>query len=168
MRLSEQLVACAKARLTDKGTVSEGNLRRAQSDLYYALFHAICDAASETLISGQVSHEQAVTYSVIYRSHDHACIERKCKALRNEEKWAKSLKRFATLFFELKNKRERADYYPLAQFKKSEILNDYRQVKDVISDFWQIDRETRIQFALTAGEQSKRRKPGREVDYRVD
>jgi hypothetical protein len=46
-RLSNQLLAVAKARLAETAARNEANLRRATSDLYYVHFHALCEALVE-------------------------------------------------------------------------------------------------------------------------
>lgn len=46
-RLSEQLLRVAEARINDTVLRSEANLRRAVSDMYYAMFHAVAEAFVE-------------------------------------------------------------------------------------------------------------------------
>lgn len=150
-RLSDQLILVAKARIGDERHRSEANLRRATSDLYYAVFHAICDALVEPLGGDPESGAFKAIYTRMYRQvrHDHA--EKQCKSIARGEDYSVTLRRFAKHFVTLKNKREAADYHPLETFSISIARNDLATTETRLRDFWTVDAGERTAFACAVG-----------------
>lgn len=148
-QLSDQILACAFQRIEAPVSVrTEADLRRATSDLYYAMFHAICGAMVEPLqadIDNQAFRDHFVA---IYRQADHGQVERRCRASQNDDHaFPQDLKDFGKELPDLKNKREKADYHPLAQLDVSEVKNDFRRVQANLARFWASDHVERARFA---------------------
>lgn len=108
-RLSEQLLLVAEARLSEDKVRNEANLRRATSDLYYAVFHAICEALVEPLGRHPENKAFIEAYTKIYRQLDHGHAEKRCKKVLEEKSFSKEIQGLAEIFTTLKNKRESAD-----------------------------------------------------------
>lgn len=151
MRLSDEFVRVAQARLDDKNLVSEANLRRATSDLYYAAFHAICEALVEPLGLHPDNAAFKEMYVNIYRQTEHGYAERRCNSAAKSGDYSPEIARFSKLFVTLKNKRENADYHPLEQFKLSVIRNDCAMTKTRLNSFWASNSEERAAFACYVG-----------------
>jgi len=141
----------ARARISETAARNEANLRRATSDLYYCVFHAICEALVEPL--GIVPDNEAFkeTYTNLYRQLEHGYAEKRCREAAQNELFPVELSRFAKLFVSLKNKRERADYHPLDQFRISVLKNDLETTETRITDFWRAPASRRAHFACFVG-----------------
>lgn len=148
-QLSDELLDCAKKRLsTNVSEITECDLRRAQSDLYYAVFHAICAALVEPLHAAKLSKAFTRIYVAIYRYPDHGKMEQRARQLGSTSQYAKEVTRIARAFVDLKNKREEADYNPLSTHENSVIRNDVQKIETLRRDFWSLPEEIRIGFAL--------------------
>lgn len=127
MRPSE-LIEVARA-LAASERPSQACLRRAASTAYYALFHALCAAAADTLV-GERADE---TWSRVYRAPNHAAARRACTNRELVERLPPGLHRFTTLFPTLQTRRHDADYEPKAAFVASEVLADISAAESVIA-----------------------------------
>ncbi|MCC6006595.1 MAG: hypothetical protein JJU40_02840 [Rhodobacteraceae bacterium] len=147
LRLSEGFLETARARLNDTGSRSEANLRRVTSDLYYAVFHAVCEAVVEPFPASPENAAFKSTFNLLYRMLDHGQAERRCREIVKEKGFALGISRFAGHFVMLKNKRESADYDPLGIFDVGIVAEDLRITEARIADFWDSDPAERSAFA---------------------
>ncbi len=148
--LSDRLLKVARTRL-DGRLHSEANLRRATSDLYYAMFHAICEALIEPFAASPESDAYKTAMRSLYRSVDHGHLERQCKVLIDEARSAPALLEFAKHFRSMKTKREEADYDPLEKFSVSRVKNDLEVTETRLRDFWAGPAAERAAFAFMVG-----------------
>lgn len=148
-QLSDEFLECARRRLNEPiASRTETDLRRATSDLYYALFHAVCGSLVEPLRTHEDVPGLKEIYAALYRKPDHGRIEKQSKNVLKNTSIDPRFKRFAQQFSGLKNKREDADYNPLAQMKLSTISRDFETVETVLKEFWEADASARIGFAI--------------------
>jgi len=146
--LSSQLLASARKRLRATEDRTETDLRRATSDLYFSLFHRLCEALVEGLQpSDPVLPMEKEAWRRMYRMPDHAHIEKQCKDA-HLSKSPRGVRLFANQLVNFKNKREDADYDPLARFEIHEVVNDIDIVESAISGFDDCDSSSRRMFAL--------------------
>lgn len=147
MLLSDGFLLTSRERLSKSSGTTEADLRRAYSDLYYVLFHHVC----ETLVLTIKLDDRLVTNEVwtrLYRLPDHALIAKACDDGRVSE-FPRTLQQFAALHKTLKELREAADYDASARFKTSDVRNALSQVETVVRAFReQIPVETRITFCM--------------------
>lgn len=148
-QLSEQFLECARRRATTPiAERTEGDLRRATSDLYYALFHALCGALVEPMGVNAESAAFREPFLSIYRLPEHGFVEKRCRDAQAETSgFSDPEKRFAKAFVSLKNKRTQADYDPLARLAISTVRNDIQLVESVLAEFWAIPSVDRVAFA---------------------
>jgi hypothetical protein len=144
--LSGQPLRTAKERLSEPRRCTEADLRRATSDLYYALFHRICEALVQPLGADPDSQAFKETWTTIYRLPEHGLLVRRCKEIGGHA-FSQDVKAFAQLITALRTKREDADYDPLAIFKISDVRNDVAQVDDLLTRFEAVDRAEQARFA---------------------
>ncbi len=144
--LSEQLLSVARNRLSGSFH-SEANLRRATSDLYYAVFHAVCEALVEPLGAAPASRAFKETYRSLYRGVDHGNAERVCREIIKERGLSQAITSFAKQFVSLKNKREDADYDPLQRFAVSTVKTDLATTETRLREFWAAPMTERSAFA---------------------
>lgn len=139
--------------------MTEADLRRVTSDLYYALFHRICEALVAPLGADPDNPAFIEAYKNLYRQPDHSHIEKKCKELKRHN-FSEPVNRFAEQFVALKNKRENADYDPLAKFAISSVRMDIQSIESVISDFDNAEPSEQTHFAYFVSLKQTRRMDG--------
>lgn len=142
------MLLVARARISDVSTRNEANLRRATSDLYYVLFHAICEALVEPLAGADPANRAFIeTYTRLYHQLNHGYAEKRCRSVAQGDTYSIDFARFAKLFITLKNKREDADYHPLQKFAVSIVKNDLETVETRLAAFRNTDPAERAAFA---------------------
>ncbi len=147
MLLSEGFVKTAKGRLSGGVPLTEADLRRCVSDLYFALFHAICETLA-FVIKGE--EEYAISKEVwvrLYRLPDHATVAKQCDDGRISE-LTKPIQQFASQFKSMKVLREDADYDGSKQFETSEVRKILQLVETAIANFQACDEQQRRKFAF--------------------
>jgi uncharacterized protein (UPF0332 family) len=135
-------------------TASETDHRRAASDAYYALFHALVHAAAE-IFSGDTDGTSAI-HALIYRSIEHRSIRRACEiavmsklprphdtALRLD-RFGAEVRAIAGAFNFAYDQRQRADYDPSSTFEEGDVAHV-------------IDHARRAIIALAAAPDDERR-----------
>lgn len=137
----------ARKRVAVPQACTEGDLRRATSDLYYSLFHRICEALVEPIGSDSTHPAFVDTFRTIYRLPDHALIERRCKDILSQD-FSNEVKRFAQHVISLKNKRQSADYDPLDRFAISDVRNDLDIAETALDGLDRATPQERTRFAF--------------------
>ncbi|MGY2049279.1 hypothetical protein [Methylobacterium sp. JK268] len=119
-RIVRDLLDTAEARARHEAGRPRGtSLRRAVSDAYYALFHALCYLSADGLIGWSSPPEQV---SALYRSLDH--LETKRRLERSDvQALGPEVKRIGVAFLELLRERHDADYSPeRSRHTRSDVL----------------------------------------------
>lgn len=146
-RLSAQLLQTARNRVQTPKACTEADLRRATSDLYYALFHAICEAVVEPLGADPENPAFVETYRAMYRHADHQTLEKRSKeALAGT--FTAPCRQFAQRLIAMKNKRAAADYDPLETLSISDVSSDLDACEKVLAGFWAMAKMERSRLAL--------------------
>lgn len=145
--LSKQLIETARRRIVTQAGISEADLRRAVSDLYYAVFHRICESLIEPIGFDTDNKAFLDTFKTIYRLPDHGLLEKRCKEALGHS-FTPEIKAFAQCIIGLKNKRHDADYDPLAKFAISEVENDLNLTQAALAGFSSCDPQERARFAF--------------------
>lgn len=144
--LSAELIQTALDRCQIHPNISEADLRRATSDLYYAMFHAISEALVEHISGADMNNAIRDVYATLYRLPEHKQISQKCREI-TEHDFSKELSDFAALFPSLQKKRYDADYNPRTRFERSNVLKDIQLTQDAISGFRSARPQERMRFA---------------------
>ena len=97
MLLSEGFLRTAKSRLTIEGHLTEPDLRRAVSDLYFAMLHTICETLAGTLGEPLSYTAAKEAWIRLYRLPDHAHVAKHCDDSRIRE-FPDEIQRFAAQF----------------------------------------------------------------------
>ena len=147
MLLSSQLVQTAKGRIAEPTRITETDLRRAYSDLYYALFHKLCDTVASAVPMRPDFAPSREVYTALYRSVDHGTIERQCRD-RKIDRFGPAMTKFAQQFIAFKDVRELADYDPLAKFEISSVRTAIQIAESVLAEFDGCGESERRSFAF--------------------
>lgn len=138
--------------------VRHADRRRAISSAYYAAFHYILTAVADQFVGREES--KSARYALAYRSLDHNKLEELCKVASNEKidsksKYAKfipkesfsvNIRTFASLFIDLKEKRNSADYDPSHWVKIADARNAISAARSAITQFADAQEDERVTF----------------------
>lgn len=112
------------------GAPRQVDLRRAISNAYYAVFHAVVTEAADDLVGK--SHRHTPRYALVYRSVAHRSLAELCKDIAKTKLPGKysihepaggfgpDLQSFAATVIQLQEKRHEADYDPLVRVRRSD------------------------------------------------
>lgn len=135
------------------GRLAEGNptqtdLRRAVSSVYYALFHAICQSNSDTIVGDDPHSHDRLTWRQTYRALEHGYARQRCVMARRNPRFTLPVQRLADHFDTLQDIRHRADYDPDATFSQPDVLAAVTQIDEIIADFRAAPAQERRAFAV--------------------
>jgi uncharacterized protein (UPF0332 family) len=159
--LHRQLLSQARrlARLDPKRP-QQGNLRRAVSAAYYALFHFLIDHACRAMLG--TSMKLRPYRDVLARAFQHGAMEKACKSfggsvlpdmvkkgLPSGFTVSPDLQSVSQTFVDAQDKRRHADYDRTQKFTRSDVLALVRAVEDAMSSFTRIRGQPETRFFLT-------------------
>lgn len=138
--------------------IRQADRRRAISAAYYAVFHFTLIAVADQFV-GRAERKTAL-YALAYRSIDHSKLESLCKVARSEQidrksKYAKfilensfgeSVREFASLLLDLKEKRNSSDYDPSHWVKIADARRAISAAKSAIEKFENARQDETIAF----------------------
>lgn len=123
----------------------QADLKRAVSATYYAVFHSLCRLNADSLIgTGAARSDKA--WIQVYRAIDHGQAKKRCKSAQDRN-FPDAIKNFAAAFVILQELRHRADYDPLNNFTKSEVLNLVETARSAVSEVNKVGLRDRRAFA---------------------
>lgn len=114
------------------GAPRQADLRRAISNAYYAVFHAVVTQAADDIVGR--THRASPRYALVYRSIDHKSLRKLCNDVKkptlpaNYSKYSPrggfgpDLIALATAVIDLQEKRHLADYDPLFRARMSDAV----------------------------------------------
>ena len=114
------------------GAPRQVDLRRAISNAYYGVFHAVVTEAADEFVGK--THRQTPRYAMVYRSVSHKSLRALCEDIVKEKLPARyskytprdgfesDLKALATAVVDLQEKRHLADYDPQFRVKTSDAV----------------------------------------------
>jgi uncharacterized protein (UPF0332 family) len=140
-------LAAAESLLAGGRRPKEANLRRAQSTLYYAMFHCLARSCADGFVGGANAVRSRGAWRQTYRALEHGFTKNACKDRQTLAKFPKHIEDFANAFVILQERRHSADYDPLAKLTKSEVVADIEFAASVIEQFGSAPIKDRRAFA---------------------
>lgn len=127
--------------------IRQADRRRAISAAYYAVFHFMLTAVADQFVGN--GERKTPRYTLAYRSIDHGKLENLCKVASSEkidrkskyaqfvpgESFSASIRTFASLLIELKEKRNSADYDPSHWVKIADVHYAVSAARSAIGQF---------------------------------
>ncbi len=121
---------------SSSGPPSDGQLRRAVSTAYYALFHTLLREGAQRFIGSARASSPA--YGFLYRGYNHALMKRVCEDIDKDplpkryerlgyRRFSDEIRICARTFVELQQKRHEADYDP-------QMSKTFTEASDAIGD----------------------------------
>jgi hypothetical protein len=138
------------------GAPRQADLRRAISNAYYAIFHAVATQAADDF--ARRTQRQTPRYGLIYRSIDHSSLRRLCEDVIKTTLPAKysryqpmggfgpDLAAVATAIVDLQEKRHLADYDPLFRAVMSDSISAVATARAALALFRNANRTRRKIF----------------------
>ena len=124
---------------------TDEHIRRAISNAYYALFHALAASNADALIGEPHNAITAVAWSHVYRGLDHGTARRELQSHRQE--FSAEVRIFADTFRNLQHQRHSADYDHNVVFTGQQSTVRLAEAEVAIIDYLQADGSERAYIA---------------------
>ena len=108
-------------------------LKRAVSNAYYAMFHALCSSNANTVVGTSPGPTYTQEWSRTYRALEHRFASDRMN--RHSTGRPPAVQNFATVFTILQEHRHRADYDPEAAYLRREVTNLIGRAETAIQAF---------------------------------
>lgn len=137
--MKQGLLEAARRRLAKTGKRTRHvDIRRAISDGYYAMFHALAEISADELIGAK--HRSTDAWLRVYRALDHKpaknALQRAAKSHGAEEQ----LQTFAATFSSMQELRHEADYDPRPpQFNRADALARVDEAEEAVRLLGELD-----------------------------
>ena len=147
--MSDELLALAKRLVSNSGKQrpSQTYLKRAVSTAYYAVFHAIAKSNADLFLGVAKSSRSEKAWQQAYRGLQHGSAKSACTEALGLN-FPAGIKRCATAFVSLQEKRHSADYDPLFRLKKEDALDAIGEAKSAIRGLKNAPVKDRRAFAV--------------------
>ncbi len=126
-------------------TPTGGHVRRAISNAYYALFHALAESNADMLIGSPGDALAVAAWSRIYRGLDHSPARRELRRHRHE--FSAPARNFADTFDLMQQLRHSADYDHTAVITAQEARGHLSQTEAAILGYLQSSVSERLYIA---------------------
>ena len=121
------------------------HIRRAVSNAYYAMFHALAESNASVLVGSPRDAATAAAWSRVYRGLDHTTARRELQRHRRE--FSVQGRRFANEFSDMQQFRHSADYDHTAGFTAQEAIAYLDRAQAAILDYTQTALTERVYIA---------------------
>ena len=143
----QQLIELAKllAQGDARGRPRQVHLRKAVNCAYYAMFHALCANAANTLVGASAEAQQRPAWTLVYRALEHRFARNRL----NEQtsRFSIGIQDFGKTFGVMQALRHRADYDPNAIFRRTEVMRLIAAAEQAITDLENVDITQRREVA---------------------
>ena len=126
-------------------TPSHEHVRRAASNAYYAVFHALAQSNATALIGSPTNPTTAAAWSRIYRGLDHTTARRELQ--RHLQDFSLQARVFTDVFADLQQRRHLADYDPDAVITVNDAATHLNRAEAAILGFAQVTLDERVHIA---------------------
>jgi uncharacterized protein (UPF0332 family) len=121
------------------------HVRRAISNAYYALFHALADSNASALIGSPNDAASAAAWSRIYRGLDHSMARRELQ--RNRRDFSLQAQDFVDTFSDMQRLRHSADYDHNAVIPINQAIVRIAQAERAILNYSQVGMSEKLYIA---------------------
>ena len=124
---------------------TDEHIRRAVSNAYYAMFHALAQSNASALVGSPSDGATAAAWSRAYRGLDHTTARRELQ--RHRQEFSAQAQAFANNFSDMQQFRHSADYDHTAGFTAQEAIAYLDRAQAVILDYTQTALSERVYIA---------------------
>ena len=129
-----RLLAGSTTALAPIGRPRQAMLKRAVSNPYYAMFHALCSSNANTIVGTSPGPTYTQEWSRTYRALEHRFASDRMNRHRTGRPPA--VQNFATVFTILQEHRHRADYDPEAAYLRREVTSLIDRAETAVQAFF--------------------------------
>lgn len=131
---SRNLLKVARTLVRASEDSGDAFLRRAQSSVYYAIFHCLACECADMMIGTDSTTRSNKAWNQVYRALEHKEAAKRCKDKDFTAKFGQNIQDFANLFHALQDKRHSADYdVSTSQLLKSSVEQDIALAETAIN-----------------------------------
>jgi uncharacterized protein (UPF0332 family) len=129
-----------------EGQPTECDLRRAQSTIYYALFHCLARDAADMLVGDGSAERSDRAWMQVYRALNHNTVFSRCD---NDmiDRFPTAIQEIGYYFKAFQLKRHEADYSPVFEIDLESVRQDLDFARGVVDDFLSQPEKHRRAFA---------------------
>lgn len=120
------------------------NLKRAESTIYYALFHCLATSNADLLVGGPRSTRSEGAWVQVYRALQHGPARSRCENQKMMTLFPPAVQDFADAFCTMQIARQEADYNPQRRFFMDEVWMDLFWAEEAVSEFLKVPRRDRL------------------------
>jgi len=131
---------------SSSGRPTQASLRRAISSTYYAIFHCLAGECANLLIGGTKKLRSEPAWRQVYRALEHGFAKNKCANQNILNRFPNGIIDFATAFVTMQERRHLADYDPLFDVTKSQVMADIVLTYNAIDKFSMCSAKDRKAF----------------------
>lgn len=149
-------------RIAQDDNASDVGFRRAQSAVYYAVFHEIAGLCADLLAGAEPDYCDLSAWRYVYRRLDHGKLE---KILKECDLFQQSIRVDFQVFAEqlsgFRAKRDRADYEPFSEITRTNLTRDIsgaREIIQIINGWSERDRRAFAAYVLLGRPEGAMRK----------
>ena len=124
---------------------TDEHLRRAISNAYYAMFHALAESNATALVGSPSDAATAAAWTRTYRGLDHTTARREIQ--RNRQGFSVQGRHFANEFSVIQQLRHAADYDPTVRFTAQEVTAYLERAETAILRYTQAAPSERVHIA---------------------
>ena len=124
---------------------TDAHIRRAISNAYYALFHALADSNASVLIGSPIDAASAAAWSRTYRGLDHSTARRELQ--RNRRDFSPQAQDFVDTFSDMQQLRHSADYDHNAAIPINQASVRLDQAERAILNYSQVEIGEKLYIA---------------------
>jgi hypothetical protein len=153
--MSKELLRVARDLARSRRSGNEAFLRRGVSTAYYAVFHALCEVAADTLAGRKTRGSEA--WRRVFRGVEHGASARLLDMLRPSAASSASARLIASAFIDLRDERELADYDPAPIGKTpEEVMDLINRAADAIASLGKLGSDERLDLSTRLVLRSRR------------
>ena len=131
-----------------EGNLTQTHLRRAVSNIYYAVFHTIAQSNADTLVGDATQLRDQIAWRQAYRALEHGYGARRCQSAQSSSQFSEPIKTLAAHFVDMQSRRHRADYDPDETFTPQDVVAIISETIAYISAFRAAPEPERRAFAV--------------------
>ena len=131
-----------------RGRPRQTDLCRAVSTAYYAMFHTLARCGADLLVGATRASRRDPAWEQTYRALEHRHARTQCRNSTALRRFPPEILDFAEHFVLMQRYRHYADYAPVANFRRSEIMLLVDRVADLINRFNRVPSQERRAFAV--------------------
>ncbi len=131
-----------------RGRPRQTDLCRAISSAYYAMFHALARHGADSLAGATRAIRNRPAWEQTYRALEHGHAKNQCGNHSITTQFTLEIQEFGRHFINMQRYRHYADYAPMTNLRRSEVMGYIDETQRVISQFNTAPAGERRAFAI--------------------